>query len=193
MATARASTESTVPIATLRAFFDARVSPEIVAHPVLGTPCHQWTGTYGVRPNGEISYGQATVKGERWYAHRLAWHLFRPDMPIPEGMLVCHHCDNPRCVNVKHLFLGTDADNHQDKTKKGRAGRGQIRVERQNLVALTQASNTPAGLADRLSNLYLARSRLDAYLLEVIQDTGERKDQINAEIKRILAQLNSGT
>jgi len=56
-------------------------------------------------------------------AHRVAWILSRG--PIPGGMLVCHHCDNPPCCNPDHLFIGTHADNIRDRTQKNRSYQGE--------------------------------------------------------------------
>ncbi len=52
-------------------------------------------------------------------AHRLVWE--QANGPIPTGMCVCHKCDNPRCINVAHLFLGTQAENLSDMVRKSRA------------------------------------------------------------------------
>jgi hypothetical protein len=75
--------------------------------------CWEWRGVAGTD-----KYGMTHWREKDWATHRIAWTLTNGE--IPSGLLVCHHCDNPPCVNPKHLFLGTDMDNMQDMIKKGR-------------------------------------------------------------------------
>lgn len=73
---------------------------------------------------GKISagYGNLRVRDKLYLAHRVSYCLFVGD--IPSGMFVCHACDNPECTNPEHLFLGTNADNMQDKVQKNRQSKG---------------------------------------------------------------------
>lgn len=93
-----------------------------VVRPELGH-CWEWTaclyhdgyGSLGVKRGGRNTTARA---------HRISWELERG--PIPTNLQVLHTCDNRRCVNPDHLFLGTHEQNMSDKVAKGRQDRGEF-------------------------------------------------------------------
>lgn len=77
----------------------------------------------------QTGYGHISRDGRPMEAHRASWSL--ENGPIPNGLSVLHRCDNPPCVNPRHLFLGSILDNNRDTIQKGRyrlGGLGAIRA-----------------------------------------------------------------
>lgn len=93
--------------------------------------CWNWIGRVDRDGYGRINEGGR--HGKRVMAHRLSYQWAHGD--IPEGMMVCHHCDTPKCVNPSHLFLGTAKDNTQDAIRKGRMAAGEANPKAKLTVA----------------------------------------------------------
>jgi hypothetical protein len=98
------------PSRTVAARFFDHVSPE------PNTGCHLWTGAV----HRQTGYGVFAPEGTRVeQAHRFAFKLSRGRFPKP-GFEACHSCDVRSCVNERHIFEGTRADNMKDASRKGR-------------------------------------------------------------------------
>ena len=94
-----------------------------------GDGCFLWKSA-----KTEAGYGAFYFRGSRQRAHRVAWVLERGD--IPEDASILHRCDNPACVRVSHLFLGSQADNLSDMVGKGRHGHTVLTKDKWRRLAL---------------------------------------------------------
>lgn len=73
-------------------------------------------GCWEFRHKRVNDYGRMKFQSKHIRAHRLSWEIHNG--PIPDGMYVCHHCDNKKCVRPDHLFIGTHRDNLNDFVSK---------------------------------------------------------------------------
>lgn len=132
----------------------------IVPFDVTSEGCHSVID----RHFDHYGYTTITVKGKRIKMHRYMYELYKG--PIPEGMFVCHHCDNPACINLDHLFIGSPADNMLDKVNKHRQARGEainrniLKEEDVQYIRSMNGSMTQQSLADMFGTTQVNISRV---------------------------------
>lgn len=119
----------------------------------IGAPnyCWMWKGGltrggYGTFFNGAAAQRQGRQRLIR--AHRFAWEQINGE--IPSGMFVCHTCDEPACVNPRHLYLGTPAENSADMKRKGRTSQGPHRELVPEVRRLASEGVPQVAICDRL-------------------------------------------
>lgn len=81
--------------------------------------CWPWLGA-----KNNCGYGRSYTNGHSSLVHRRVWEAMYG--PVPQGLCVCHHCDNPACCNPQHLFVGSQRDNLYDRDRKGRSRRDRL-------------------------------------------------------------------
>lgn len=112
--------------------------------------CWEWLGAKSV------GYGRIFGRNNKLLlAPRFSWELVNG--PIPNGLFICHTCDNPGCVNPNHLFLGTAKDNALDKVRKGRAIK--IKPETRTHIKERYKSDSSWGVYSRLSREFNVSDR----------------------------------
>lgn len=130
--------------------------------PEPNSGCLLWIGYVDRHGYGVANI--ANTHGIQTSAHRIAWKLYRGE--IPKGMCVLHRCDNPPCVNVNHLFLGTQSDNMKDARAKGRMRKGSdhhnSKLLNEDVVAIRSSVGLQRDIASRFgisrTNVSIIRS-----------------------------------
>ena len=136
------------------------------------TACHI---SSNVKPNGSClewqsgldkdGYGVVKLRGgRRLKAHRASFELVHGQ--IPSGMMLCHSCDNPRCVNPDHLFIGSAKDNKADCVSKGRHVKGRGLYWK---VKLTEQQVLDIRADDRISRLVAPEYGVTKELIQMIR------------------------
>lgn len=106
-------------------------------------------------PDSSFSYRQKNVRRKSYAPYRIAWQAANGNQEIPVGKMICHHCDNPPCVNPKHLYLGDGFTNNQDTVNRGRARR--IEGEDCSWSKLTEENVTEIRLSEERQKILAAK------------------------------------
>ena len=109
--------------------------------------CHEWQSKVAKDGYGHFTLGV----GRHVLAHRYAWMIANGE--IPSGKLVCHHCDNRRCVNPRHLFIGTHSDNAKDMVAKGR-NVGRRKLSKEDVLKIKRLLKQGCWSQDFISKMY---------------------------------------
>lgn len=126
---------------------------------VAANSCWEWMRYCLPFGHGQVSIGRKTM-----LAHRVAYCLTKGE--IPPGFQVRHLCDNPRCCNPKHLALGKDQDNSDDKCKQGRqargSGNGRSKLSEEQVLQIHNSNKTQEELASQFGIRQSMVSRIKA-------------------------------
>jgi DNA-binding XRE family transcriptional regulator len=139
------------------------------------TSCWLWLGAAS-----SDGYGVIKMRGRQGRTHRILWELVKG--PIPIGMMVCHRCDRPLCVNPAHLFLGTAQDNVLDAISKGRwnAANGERHYSRLHPERRTHGErHGMAKLTEAQAASILARCEAGERQADIARDLGVSKQMVN--------------
>lgn len=137
---------------------------------VADNGCWEWTACLD-----KYGYGEFRFEGKTKRAHRVSWILKHGS--IDDSLFICHKCDNPKCVNPDHLFLGTRLDNQRDMSKKNR-GRNQNSNR-------THCNNGHALIDPNVT--YLKNERR----CRICFNDRQRKARLNAKNARLLKQAQN--
>ena len=124
--------------------------PQVKIDPITG--CKEWQGS-----RTKFGYGQIGYKGKRVSTHRLIWYLNIGKWPEDK---ILHSCDNPPCINLKHLRDGSQQDNMRDMVKKGRANKakgeraGRTKITEEQVIAIRKLWKTGRYLQKEIAEMY---------------------------------------